>query len=629
MRSLSAVVIFLGLAGAQAALAGPYSPDPAFGGHGFVFGPGRDWEDVIAMPDGRVLVVGDAGPSQGIAVARFQADGALDTTFGGDGMVESPFPSPISSGAVAVALQGDGKIVVAGWTTFLFDANIVVLRYLADGTLDAGFGTGGIVQTDPDDYLFPSDLVIQPDGKIVVVGGAGLGGDIVVLRYLADGTPDASFGGDGSVAVELTNASEARGVAPQPDGRIVVVGSRFVPHTGNRLAVLRLLADGSLDPAFGVGGVVPNDDTPSHATAVALLPDGRIYVGGGTTVSNAASWLVIRYLADGSLDGAYGAGGTVTTPMPGNGSLADLALQPDGRLVAAGDAYDNLGYWPVMVRYLPDGLLDPSLGTVITLPGTDRDVKQAFHAVAIAADGDIVAAGSSYDSPDGFESLVVRYGTDFPVCWDGVVDAPEQCDDRNYVDGDCCSSTCQPANEGTACTADIDPCTTDVCQGGSCLGVAEPQTSCKGPTPPSRGLFFVNASREKLTWNWLRGEATASFLEQGYKLCVYDDSAGPQPVTQLTTNCGLACWTQQGSHLIYVDHSETYDGISRIRFRAGPDGEARIQFRARGANLPVTPLPLVTPVAVQLHGLGDGQCWTASYGAPGQSDSGKFKAKPD
>jgi uncharacterized delta-60 repeat protein len=628
MRSLSAVVILLGLAGAQLALAGPYSPDPAFGGHGFVLGPGGSWEDVVAMADGRILAVGDVAyggePPERIALARFHADGSLDTTFGGDGMVDSPVPPPFHSTATAVALQGDEKIVAAGTASFAFDSNIVVVRYLADGTLDAGFGTGGIVTTDLGTYEYASDLVIQPDGKVVVVGGDA-GQRIVVLRYLADGTPDASFGGDGSVILAIGTSADARGVALQPDGRIVIVGSEFVPFIGNRVAVLRLLADGSLDPAFGVGGVVPPDVTPSYAGAVAVLPDGRLYVGGG-----AASWRVIRYLSDGSLDGTFGAGGIVTTPMVGNASLKDMALQPDGRLVAVGNEFvSGVGYWPVAIRYLSDGTLDPSFGTVTTLAGTDPGARQTFSAVAIAADGDIVAAGGSYDSSDDRASLVVRYGTDFPVCWDGVVDAPEQCDDRNYVDGDCCSSTCQPDSEGIACTADIDPCTSDVCQGGSCVGLAEPQTSCKGPTPPSRGLFFANAEREKLTWSWLRGAATASFPQQGYKLCVYDQSGGPQPVTQLATSCGLDCWTQQGSQPIYIDRSTTYDGIWRINFRAGPDGQARIQFRARGANLPMTPLPLVTPVTVQLHGLADGQCWTASYGEPGQNDSSKFKAKPD
>jgi len=625
MRSLAAVVILLGLAGAQPALAGPYSPDPAFGGHGFVFGPGWRWEGVVAMTDGRVLAVGYVGPPQGIALARFQADGSLDTTFGGDGMVESPVPAPFSSSATAVGLQSDGKIVVAGTTAFAFNTDIVVLRYLADGTLDAGFGTGGIVTTDFGSYEFASQLVIQPDGRIVVVGGNG-GEGIVVLRYLADGTPDASFGGDGSVILAIGTSATARGVALQPDGRIVVVGSQFEPFIGTRAAVLRLLADGSLDPAFGVGGVVPPDATPFYyAGAVALLPDGRLYVGGF-----ASSWCVIRYLSDGSLDGTFGTGGIVTTPMAGNATVDDMALQPDGRLVAAGHEFvSSVGNSPVVIRYLSDGTLDPSFGIVTTLAGTDPGATQTFNAVAIAADGDIVAAGGGYDSADDPASLVVRYGTAFPVCWDGVVDAPEECDDRNYVDGDCCSSTCQPDNEGTACPADSDPCTSDVCQGGSCVGLAEPQASCKGPTPPSRGFFFVNSEREKITWNWLKGEATASFLQQGYKLCVYDQSAGPQPVTQLTTNCGSECWTLQGSQPIYVDPSETHDGISRIRFGAGADGEARIQFRARGANLPMTPLPLVTPVTVQLHGLGDGQCWTASYGAPARNDSSKFKAKPD
>ena len=714
MRSLSAVVILLGLAGAQPALAGPYSPDPAFGGHGFVFGPGSGWADVVAMADGRVLAAGGAGniedPPHRIALARFQADGSLDTTFGGDGMVEIPFPSPIYSLATAVALQDDGKIVAAGTASVGFQNYIVVLRYLADGTLDAGFGTDGIV-TDLDSDQFASDLVIQPDGKIVVVGWVGLNYDgIIVKRYLADGTPDASFGGDGSVTIEIGSSALAVDGALQPDGRIVVVGSQFVPFMGTHGAVVRLLADGSLDPAFGVGGVVPTYAIPSSATAVALLPDGRIYVGG---VAGSSSWLVIRYLADGSLDGTFGSGGIVTTPMTGTVYLEDIALQPDGRLVAAGHEFvSGVGFWPVVIRYLPDGTLDPSFGTVITLAGTDPGARQVFSAVAIAADGDIVAAGHSHDSSDDLDSLVVRYGTAFPVCWDGVVDAPEQCDDRNYVDGDCCSSTCQPEGAGTACTADIDPCTadvcdgaglcthgpgndgapctddidpctadvcdgglcthgpgndgapctdgdvctidvcdaglcthepgndgapctdgdvctTDACQGGSCVGLAEPQTSCKGPAPPSRGLFFVNADRENLKWNWLRGEATASFLQQEYKLCVYDQSAGPQPVTQLTTNCGSECWTQRGSQANYVDNSAAYDGISRIYFRAGPDGQARIKFQARGANLPMTPLPLVTPVTVQLHGLGNSQCWTASYGAPRRNDPSKFKAKPD
>jgi uncharacterized delta-60 repeat protein len=289
------------------------------------------------------------------ALARYDADGSLDLTFGSEGRVTTDFGG--DDAAYAVAVQADGKIVVAGATNSGGTLDLALARYGSDGALDASFGSGGQVVTDlgGNDEAFA--LAIQPDGRLVVAGSSTVSGsfDFALARYGTDGTPDAGFGTGGQVVTDFgpffvgsdpTNCSGsasnfqgvdlAFAVALQSDGKIVAAGT----STGD-YALARYGTDGSLDTTFGTCGRVITDFAGDDATASALViqPDGKIVAAGRRSVASTSSFSLARYAPDGTLDPIFGAGGRVVADT-GDGSEAfALVLQPgDGRLVAAGTA---------------------------------------------------------------------------------------------------------------------------------------------------------------------------------------------------------------------------------------------------------------------------------------------------
>ena len=664
MKTTSLPVACLLVALVGPAMAGPGSPDPSFGGTGYATGPQLEVTDVVVQGDGAVLTTGTgalSGGGAGFVTTRHLADGTLDPSFDGDGVVETPIGSGIPV-AQAIALLPDGRIVVGGFTevSFFGSYDYAVVRYLSDGSLDPSFGGDGKVTTDLGHYDVAYDVAVQPDGKIVLVGSYGgvPGGAFGVVRYLEDGSLDPSFDGDG-IAITDLGGIWALGVAIQSDGKLVVVG---LGPSGTGVAV-RYLPDGALDPAFGSGGVVLTDVTSDgeSAQAVAIQSDGRIVVAGGI----GGEIGVLRYLDAGTLDPSFGTGGIVRTPVGSAASAESVAIQTDGRIVVSGSATipDALYTALAAVRYEPDGTIESGFGVVST-----RILAQPTegHSVALAPGGKIVAVGE-YGQPGQKTSFVVRYGTLFPVCWDGVVEGSEQCDDGNYLDGDCCSSTCQLDPMATPCAADTDPCTTDLCdgsgtclhdsgndgapcddgdvctidlcEGGSCVGAAVPRTTCREPFVARRGNLLIrdnaNPKRDIHTWRWLKGEATsqAEFAQQDYALCVFDESAAPQPVARIETDgneCGLLpCWQPRGQGQIYTDISGTHDGLRQLYPLASTtDGDAALHLRARGENLSVPQLPLTPPVTVQLHD-STGLCWSAGYGSPSRNDTGVFRAKAD
>src|SRR5439155_1647217 len=262
--------------------------DPAFGSEGRVlanFG-GRDGARALALQaNGKIVVAGftssDFGTLRRFALARYNADGTLDPSFGGGGRVLTNFAG--RDEASALALQSDGKIVVAGFSGAGGRQDFAVARYNPDGSLDPSFGSGGRVLTDFGGDDEAAALALQSDGKIVVTGfsfsDAG-GSDIALARYNPDGTLDASFGSGGRV---LTDFGLASGLVLQSDGRIVVAG-------GGSLA--RYTPDGSLDPSFGAGGRVLTD---FDAFALALQADGKIVVAGEGSVGFGNDTALARY----------------------------------------------------------------------------------------------------------------------------------------------------------------------------------------------------------------------------------------------------------------------------------------------------------------------------------------------
>ncbi len=272
----------------------------------------------------------------------------------------------------------------------------------ADGTLDTGFGTAGTTTTDigNDSSDAAWAVALQPDGKIIAAGESA--NDFTVVRYNADGTLDTGFGTAGTTTTDIDNNSSDRAwaAALQTDGKIIAAG-----HSWADFAVVRYNADGTLDTGFGTNGTTTTDidnNSLDAAYAVALQPDGKIIAAGDSE----GAFVVVRYNADGTLDTGFGTNGTTTTDIDNNSLDAAhaVALQPDGKIIAAG--FSGLAF--ALVRYNADGSLDTGFGTAgTTITDIDNNSSDGAWAVALQPDGKIIAAGFS-----GLDFAVVRYNAD-------------------------------------------------------------------------------------------------------------------------------------------------------------------------------------------------------------------------
>jgi uncharacterized delta-60 repeat protein len=311
--------------------------------------------------------------------------GGLDASFGVEGRQivhfinrQARFGAIDRAHPQAVVVQPDGKIVVAGYAYIDFtDAAFALARFNPDGSFDQTFGTGGVVTT----HLSKNDeayaLALQPDGKIVAAGSSYTCPDTLpcydfaLVRYNPDGTLDPTFDGDGKVTTAFGSpelAEEAHEVLIQPDGKIVAVGLQV----NDKFALARYNPNGSLDETFGDGGRVLTNfgSARSLAFAAVLQPDGKIVAAGDAFVPGTSSdFALARYNTDGSLDPTFGVGGKVTTDF--NRTFEDFAraliLQPDGKIVAGGWSNENCVTCggdgdSALARYNPDGTLDLTFG---------------------------------------------------------------------------------------------------------------------------------------------------------------------------------------------------------------------------------------------------------------------------
>jgi uncharacterized delta-60 repeat protein len=332
--------------------------------------------------------------------------------------------------AYATVLQPDGKIVAAGVTNARGTYDFAVARYLPSGSVDPSFGEGGVAITDfgkSRDWAYA--VALQPDGDIVVAGVSDRSGsrDFALARYTSGGALDTSFGDGGLVLtpVRPLTTDIIHSIAIQPDGKIVAAGVTYEdkltlrPH--GDFMVARYQPNGQLDPAFGVGGVTTtNFDGESYDEpyAVVLQPDGRIILGGSSNtgggvgrIMGADNLALARYLPNGLLDPQFGNGGKVVVDAGAMvESIRALALQPDGRIVAAGLTNGEKRGDLLVARFMPNGQVDPGFGGGRAGMAIDNlgTAEEGLTSVALAPDGEIIAGGVVAPRPNA-DMLVVRY----------------------------------------------------------------------------------------------------------------------------------------------------------------------------------------------------------------------------
>src|SRR6266536_2345728 len=285
---------------------------------------------VAVQRDGKIIVAGSAEVGRGdqFALVRYNSDGSLDTSLNSSGKVTTAVGAGTCKGE-GVALQEDGKIVVAGYS---FNAggqgNFTVLRYGADGSLDTSFADSGKVTTNIGTKNASAESVtIQSDGKIVVAGSFNASNnDFAVVRYSVNGTLDTSFNKTGKATADFGADDFGRSVGMHGDGRVVVTGYTTKSYYSKKHCALACFkANGSLDTSFNGTGKVTTDfggDGNAEGRSVAVQTDGKIVVAGYATAGNTEKFALARYNADGTLDTSFGDSGRVMTDVGISGSNA-------------------------------------------------------------------------------------------------------------------------------------------------------------------------------------------------------------------------------------------------------------------------------------------------------------------
>ncbi len=366
---------------------------------------------IVRQGDGKLVFAGYgtiAENGNDFVVVRTSADGTPDSSFGADGIASVDFAGH-EDFASSIVQQTDGKLVLAGTAENTSGVqDIAVARFNADGSLDASFGSGGKTTLDIDgSHDFASSLILQAGGKLVIAGGAIVNDgyyQFVVARFNSNGTLDASFGTGGTVLIAFGSGdgihSWARGLAQLPDGRLVAVG-RVDQENGSDVGIARVTANGLPDSSFDGDGLLTVDIGGNFdaAFALAVYPDNAIVVAGSTHSADGSSSraLLLRVNEDGSLDNSFAAG-----VMPDIG-LYSIVVQSDGKLVATGSGTTSGIEDLILARFNSDGAIDTTYGVdgVATADFGDRNIAPLSYGTELIQQGDgkFVAAGpNSVDS---------------------------------------------------------------------------------------------------------------------------------------------------------------------------------------------------------------------------------------
>jgi uncharacterized delta-60 repeat protein len=409
------------LASSVPALAAPGDLDLGFNGTGFVVTVvptgSSQAKSIARQTDGKVVVAGFANVQGNpeFLVVRYDTAGGLDSSFGGTGIVTTAIRGGDDQ-AEAVIQQTDGKIVAAGgsFSTDFDDSTVTLVRYLDNGTLDPNFGggTGKVTTAIGTEHLAGAlALIQQADGKLVVAGTTDT--DILVVRYDTSGMPDTSFNGTGIVTTTVGTSAQANAVVEQAgDHKLVVAGSFATgPSPDTSIVLVRYGTTGAPDTTFNGTGIVKTPVGMGSADARALVQqasDGKLVVAGVSNDGTKDQFTLIRYGTDGMLDTAgFGTGGIVTTSVgTGDAAASGLALQADGKLVAAGQASNGTNTDFALVRYDTSGTPDGMFGSggIVTTPIVN---DAAAAAIVYQPDGFLAVAGFAMNTQ--MDVAVARY----------------------------------------------------------------------------------------------------------------------------------------------------------------------------------------------------------------------------
>lgn len=319
--------------------------------------------DIVVTPDGHNIIGGRVTDTLGLSSFAFESrdiTGHATPGFGSFGSVILKWKFPSPAGVEALALQPDGKIVAVGYETEAGNSHFAIARLNANGSLDNSFSFDGLATASLGISDFAQDVLVQPDGKILVAGSAssGQGHAFAFIRFNSSGTLDNTFGNGGKAIFSFPSSTEAflTSIKVQPDGKIVAGGFRYGGNEDD-FALIRLNPNGSLDASFGNGGYVitsfPNQiaGTFEAISSIAMQNNGRILAVGES--SNAAA--IARYLPSGALDASFGVNGLVLTQYPNSvaTTATDCLIQPDGKLLIVGTTYQTPSDAdPFMARYI-------------------------------------------------------------------------------------------------------------------------------------------------------------------------------------------------------------------------------------------------------------------------------------
>ena len=404
----------------------PGSLNTSFGSSGFATINFADLEDygyaMAVQSDGKIIAAGSSNSSNtdyAFSLARLNPDGSFDNSFGTGGKIVTPIGISASE-VFAVAIQSDGKIIAAGYSTQ--DENLstdfTLVRYNTDGSLDNTFGIGGIVTNDfnvSEDQVY--SIAVQADGKILATGPVktfeNQTSSFGTARYNTDGSLDNSFGNAGLVMTALPGfQNDAYEILVAPGNKIIVAG-RSIGLDGNSVAIAKYNLDGSPDNSFGNAGLVI-ENTNLNATTALLQADGKIVVASSLNNNGEFDFGLARFNADGTIDNDFGVDGIVSTnASDGNAEILSLVIQSDAKIIATGHSFDSDGHKITLARYLTDGTLDNSFGdNGIAKPILNND--ELGYDVKLYGDK-IFIVGSTTNAEGDLEMLVSSLNNDgFP-----------------------------------------------------------------------------------------------------------------------------------------------------------------------------------------------------------------------